>query len=79
MGKVMGDIPFWYKRVGKDNMALDEHEAPISKMMYDLFLEHKRHATAANILNNKGYRTKRKSKFTGATVTTIIRLNRKRH
>ncbi len=61
----MGGIPFGYKRVGKDDMELDEHEAPIRKMMFDLFLEHKRHATVANILNDKGYRTKRKSLFSG--------------
>lgn len=72
MGKVMGGIPFGYKRVGKDDMALDEHEAPIRKMMFDLFLEHKRHATVANILNEKGYRTKRKSKFTGTTVKRLL-------
>ena len=34
----MGGIPFGYKRLGKDDMALDEHEAPIRKMMFDLFL-----------------------------------------
>jgi site-specific DNA recombinase len=72
MGKVMGGIPFGYKKVGKDDMALDEHEAPIRKIMYDLFLEHKRHATVANILNEKGYRTKRKSKFTGTTVKRLL-------
>ena len=36
MGKVMGSISFGYKRVGKDDMALDEYEAPIRKMMFDL-------------------------------------------
>ncbi|MCI2230304.1 recombinase family protein [Polaribacter sp. MSW13] len=72
MGKVMGGIPFGYKRVGKDDMELDEHEAPIRKMMFDLFLEHKRYATVANILNDKGYRTKRKSLFSGTTVKRLL-------
>lgn len=68
----MGSISFGYKRVGKDDMALDEQEAPIRKMMFDLFLEHKRFGTVANILNDKGYRTKRKSLFSGTTIKRLL-------
>ena len=41
--------------------------------MFELFLEHKRFGTVANILNDKGYRTKRKSRFSGTTITIITR------
>lgn len=73
MGKVMGTIPYGYRRVGKDGMELDEHEAPIRKMMYSLFLEHKRFGTIATILNEKGYRTKRNSLFCGTTIKRLLK------
>jgi len=73
MGKVMGTIPFGYKRVGKEEMALDDKEAPIRKMMYSLFLEHQRFGTVASILNNKGYRTKRYSLFSGTTIKRLLK------
>jgi len=73
MGKVMGAIPFGYKRKGKEDMEIDEHEAPIRKMMYSLFLEHKRFGTVANILNDKGYRTKRNKLFAGTTIKRLLK------
>ena len=72
MGKVMGAIPYGYKRVGKEEMDLDENEAPIRKMMFDLFLEHKRFGTEANVINEKNYRTKRGSKFSGTTIKRLL-------
>ncbi|MCL7753064.1 recombinase family protein [Polaribacter sp. Z022] len=73
MGKVMGAIPFGYKRVGKEEMELDEKEAPIRKMMYTLYLEHQRFGTVAKILNDKGYRTKRNSLFSGITIKRLLK------
>ena len=73
LGKVMGAIPFGYKKVGKDDMALDEHEAPIRKLMYELFLEHRRYGTVAQILNERGYHTKRKKPFSGTTIKRLLK------
>lgn len=72
MGKVMGAIPYGYKKVGKDGMELDEHEAPIRKLMFTLFLEYKRFGTVANILNERGYRTKRNTKFSGVAIKRLL-------
>lgn len=72
MGKVMGAIPYGYKKVGKDRMEIDEHEAPIRRMMFTLFLEYKRFGTVANILNERGYRTKRNTKFSGVAIKRLL-------
>jgi len=73
MGKPLGgQAPFGYKWVGKDLM-IDEKEAPIRKLMYELFIEQKRKGSVASILNNKGYRTRNGSKFSDTTITRLLR------
>jgi site-specific DNA recombinase len=54
-------------------MELDEQEAPIRKMMFTLFLEHKRFGTVATILNEKGHRTKRHTPFSGTAIKRLLK------
>lgn len=73
MGKPLGgQAPFGYKWVGKDLMV-DEKEAPIRKLMYELFIENKRKGSVASMLNDKGYRTRNGSKFSDTTITRLLR------
>ncbi len=73
MGKPLGGAaPYGYQWVDKD-LVIDESEAPIRKLMYDLFLEHKRKATVADQLNLKGYRTRNGSQFSDTTVGRLLR------
>jgi site-specific DNA recombinase len=73
MGKPLGGAaPFGYQ--WKDRKLVpDEAEAPIRRLMYELFLEHKRKRTVASILNGKGYRTRNGSKFSDTTVDRLLR------
>jgi site-specific DNA recombinase len=73
LGKSLGGHPsLGYKWEGKDFM-IDEKYAPVRKLVYELFLEHKRKKTVARLLNEKGYRTQNGNKFTDTTIVRLLR------
>lgn len=73
MGKPLGGIAsFGYKWVGKE-LVIDSKEAPIRKLMYELFIQLKRRKSVASELNKLGYRTRNGSMFTDSTVTRLLR------
>ncbi len=73
MGKPLGGpAPFGYRWVDKQ-YVVDEKEAPVRKVLYEVFLKHKRKKTTADQLNTMGYRTRNGSKFTDTTVSRLLR------
>ena len=72
MGKNLGGAaPFGYAWNGHQ-LIIDPKEAPIRKLMYELFLEHRRFRSVATVLNEKGYRTRAGKRFTGHAVERLI-------
>jgi site-specific DNA recombinase len=63
--------PLGYRWVDK-RMEVHPEEAPLRRLIYELFKEHKRVKTVAKLLNDAGYRSRKGRPFQGLTVERLI-------
>jgi site-specific DNA recombinase len=73
LGKSLGGAaPFGYRWEGH-SLVIDEVEAPVRRLLYELFSQHRRKKLVARLLNQSGYRTRRGAPFSDTTVDRLLR------
>jgi len=73
LGKPLGGAaPFGYQW-DDHKLIPNPKEAPIRKLMYELFLKQQRKLTVAKLLNEQGYRTRGGTKFSYTSVCRLLR------
>lgn len=73
LGKPLGgQAIFGYSWQNKE-YVVNEYEAPIRKLIYEIFLRTRRKKTTANELNKLGYRTRKGALFSDTTIRRLLR------
>lgn len=72
LGKPLsGQSSLGYRWKGKE-LIIDEKEAPVRKLLYEIFLKTKRKKATARALNDMGYRTRNGAKFGHSTIARLL-------
>jgi site-specific DNA recombinase len=72
LGKPIGGAAPYGFRWENKQLVIDPEEAPVRRLMFELFAEHQRKRTVARILNERGYRTRSGESWSGTSVRRLL-------
>ncbi|MEO6500160.1 MAG: recombinase family protein [Mucilaginibacter sp.] len=73
LGKpIGGQTPYGYRWINKE-LVIDEDEAPVLRLIFELFLRHQRKKAVARILKEQGYITRSGADFQSMTILRLLR------
>lgn len=72
LGKPLGGVAQFGYRWEVNRLVLDEKEAPIRRLMFELFLKFQKKTTVARELNKRGYRTRRGGKWSYSSIRHLL-------
>ena len=73
MGKFTGGMVSHGFKIVDAKVEINEEEAPVRRLIYDLFIQHQRASTVARILNDKGYQTRKGKSWSDITVKRLLK------
>ena len=72
LGKPIGGAAPYGFRWENKQLVLDPSEAPVRRLMFELFVEHQRKRTVARLLNERGYRTRKGELWSGTSIDRLL-------
>lgn len=73
LGKpIAGKAPFGYRWEDKSRLVPDPTEAPVLKLVFELFREHRLIGRVTRLLNQAGYRTRKGRPFADMTIRELL-------
>jgi len=73
MGKPLGGVAAFGYKWNEGTLEPDEDEAPVRRLIYEIFSKNPNKKATAKELNDRGYRTRKGARFSDTTIDRLIR------